>query len=51
MGSSSEISNTTHYSSSSSFGKWTVQSSSLNEMGRPSKIDSDLSAARDGQID
>jgi hypothetical protein len=37
--------NVTHYSSSSSFGKCTVQSSSLNEIGRPSKIDSDLSAA------
>lgn len=32
------------YSSSSSFGKWTVQSSSRKEMGRPSSIDIDLSA-------
>jgi hypothetical protein len=34
----------TDYSSSISFGKWTVQSSSRREIGRPSRIDSDLSA-------
>jgi len=35
----------THYSSSTSLGKFKVQSSSLRQIGRPSRIDIDLSAA------
>ena len=36
-----------YYSSSSSLGKWTVQSSSRRQMGRPRRMDIDLSAKSD----
>lgn len=36
----------THYSSSTSFGKWSVQSSSLRQIGRPNRMDIDLSAVQ-----
>lgn len=36
-----------YYSSSSSLGKFTVQSSSLKQMGLPKRIDIDLSAGND----
>ena len=39
----------TYYSSSTSFGKWSVQSSSRRQIGRPSKIDIDLSAPNNSQ--
>ena len=47
-GETSEKRRATYYSSSTSFGKWRVQSSSRKQMGRPRRMDIDLSAVEIG---